>query len=269
MRVFLSWSGARSRLLAEALRAWIPKVLQSVRPWMSDEDIAAGTRWAPEIASMLGASSFGLICVTPENQSSPWLMFETGALSKTLDDTYVCPLLLGLSPGELVGPLVQFQAVEIDEGGIGRVIHTMNDALRELALPRADLDETLAMWWPRLAERLAALPQHPTVVATRTLGDQMDELIQLSREQHRRELTRLDATVDRDRRLDAMLTWFDNTGLSPMEIDEHMRRQKEAAQSVEFRDLPSLESSPAASNNLGTGGHGSRSSGGESSQSEA
>jgi len=42
MQIFISWSGDRSCLIAEAIRGWLPKVVQSVKPWMSDQDIAAG-----------------------------------------------------------------------------------------------------------------------------------------------------------------------------------------------------------------------------------
>jgi hypothetical protein len=49
---------------------------------MSKEDIEAGQRWSVEIESHLDASAIGIICVTPENQSEPWLNFEAGAISK-------------------------------------------------------------------------------------------------------------------------------------------------------------------------------------------
>lgn len=42
MKVFLSGSGEKSKAAAEAFRRWLPCVLQSVRPWMSDRDIGAG-----------------------------------------------------------------------------------------------------------------------------------------------------------------------------------------------------------------------------------
>lgn len=110
MKVFISWSGARSKNVAEILRSWVPKVLQAVRPWMSDEDISTGTRWSAEIASELEISKAGIVCITPENQHNPWLMFEAGALSKTLTETFVCPYLFDLSPSQLSGPISQFQA---------------------------------------------------------------------------------------------------------------------------------------------------------------
>src|ERR1700731_3125213 len=101
MKIFLSWSGARSKFLAEALRGWLPRVIQSVKPWMSDKDISAGSRWLSEVASELSESKLGIICVTPENQNNPWLLFEAGALSKTLEQTHVCPFLFELTPSQL------------------------------------------------------------------------------------------------------------------------------------------------------------------------
>ena len=89
MRVFISWSGTKSRLLAEALRDWIPYVLPSAEPWMSATDIVPGARWSIEIASQLDTANVGIICLTPENIDAPWIMFEAGALSKTLSRALV------------------------------------------------------------------------------------------------------------------------------------------------------------------------------------
>ena len=101
MNIFISWSGDRSRLIAEAIRVWLPKVMQSVKPWMSDQDISAGARWLTEVSSTLNTTSVGLICVTPENQHNPWLLFEAGALSKTIEQTCVCPIVFEMTPGQL------------------------------------------------------------------------------------------------------------------------------------------------------------------------
>lgn len=107
MRVFLSWSGERSRIVADALRHWIPDVIQSVELWMSGSDIEAGARWNERIQHQLSESRFGILCVTPENIPSPWLLFEAGALAKTIEDTFVCPYLIDLEPSDLPrGPSV-------------------------------------------------------------------------------------------------------------------------------------------------------------------
>src|ERR1041384_999278 len=102
MRVFLSWSGPRSKYVASALRNWLPRVIQAVEPWMSDHDIASGSRWSDEIDVILEECKVGIICLTPENQNNAWLMFESGAVSKTLSDTFVIPFLYGLTPREIV-----------------------------------------------------------------------------------------------------------------------------------------------------------------------
>lgn len=72
---------------------------------MSAEDISAGMRWSPTIAGELAAADFGIIVVTRENVAAPWLQFEAGALSTTFTNTFVCPYLVLLTPGEVKGPL--------------------------------------------------------------------------------------------------------------------------------------------------------------------
>ena len=83
MKVFISWSGERSRSIAEALREWLPDVIQAVKPWLSAEDIDKGARWSSDLAHELEDAHVGVICLTPENLEEPWIHFEAGALSKT------------------------------------------------------------------------------------------------------------------------------------------------------------------------------------------
>lgn len=108
-KVFISWSGERSRELAQALHGWIPLVLHNVEPWLSEADIEAGERWAEVVAKELSDSNFGVICVTRENVASPWILFEAGALAKTMQGSRVIPLLLDLEFTDITGPLAQFR----------------------------------------------------------------------------------------------------------------------------------------------------------------
>src|SRR6267154_4034636 len=84
--VFISWSGKRSLGVAKKLRNWPPTVVQAARPWMSDTDIEKGTRGLNEIANALNGIKVGIVCLTPENLNEPWLLFEAGALSKTITE---------------------------------------------------------------------------------------------------------------------------------------------------------------------------------------
>jgi hypothetical protein len=73
MKVFISWSGDKSRNVAVALRDWLPSVINGIQPFVSSKDIHAGTRWQQEIADQLDTTNFGVVCVTKENQLSPCL----------------------------------------------------------------------------------------------------------------------------------------------------------------------------------------------------
>ena len=44
MKVFLCWSGTRSKGIANALHEWLPRVIQALDPWIS-VDIDKGARW--------------------------------------------------------------------------------------------------------------------------------------------------------------------------------------------------------------------------------
>jgi|GEM_PF-4121758 len=67
MKIFISWSGKLSQNLGNALKEWIPDVLQAVQCYFTPEDIQKGDRWSSEIAKELEESMFGIFCVTPEN----------------------------------------------------------------------------------------------------------------------------------------------------------------------------------------------------------
>src|SRR4051812_45766873 len=122
MRVFISWSGDRSRALALQLHDWLKAVVQLSDPWMSERDIDAGQRWNEEVSLRLRDTHFGIICLTPNNLNAPWLLFESGALAKALDSARVVPILLGLKKADLTFPLAQFQAQSADrEGQLQRV----------------------------------------------------------------------------------------------------------------------------------------------------
>jgi hypothetical protein len=153
MNIFLSWSGERSRLIAEALRGWLPLVIQAVKPWMSASDIDKGTRWSSDIANQLEATSFGIICLTPENLEAPWILFEAGALSKTIDGTFVCPYLFEVDPADVVGPLTQFQGTRANKEDTKNLLKTINSVLKD-CIPENQLERAFEMWWPDLEEKL-------------------------------------------------------------------------------------------------------------------
>jgi len=160
MKVFISWSGDRSNKIAEILKDWLKKVLQSVEPFVSSQDIPKGARWSSDIAKALEDSNFGIFCVTKDNFQEPWLIFEAGALSKTLDGTYVVPLLFDLKPSDLSdSPLLQFQAMlSFSKKEIKKLVTDLNNAHPIPTLEIGDLDDVVDTWYPKLEEALAKIP---------------------------------------------------------------------------------------------------------------
>ena len=177
MKVFISWSGTRSKALANALREWLPLVLQCVELFISDKDIAAGERWAQAIAGELEAANFGIICITPENLNSEWVLFESGALSKSMLDGKVIPLLLGLELSDLSGPLSQFQAQKVSEAGFMEVVKAINKVAEKPASQQI-VDQLVPSLWPKLNETLKKIPDKaPTEKHKRQTHEVLEELV--------------------------------------------------------------------------------------------
>lgn len=183
-KIFISWSGELSKALAEVVRDWIPKVLQSVKPYFTPDDIEKGSRWAKEISGELATSQLGIICLTQDNQHSPWILFEAGALSKNLEDSKVCPILFNFDTTELKGPLASFQATKFTKEDIKKLLESINNSCNESKLEEKSLEETFEMWWPQLEgkiKEILAQAKSTTKVQKRPDRDILEEILELTR----------------------------------------------------------------------------------------
>jgi hypothetical protein len=156
--------------------------VNAFKPWLSSADIDKGSRWSSEIAGKLETSKAGIICLTPSNLTAPWILFEAGALSKTLQHTYVCTLLDGLEPRDVTGPLAQFQATTATRASVLALLKTLNGALGESAMSEAHIEETFAVWWTKLASEIENLPPDgATKRPHRTEREMLEELVDTMR----------------------------------------------------------------------------------------
>ena len=146
-----------SKRFAQVLREWLPLTIQAVEPYMSAEDTEKGSRWSGEIAAGLDASDFGIICMTPENLDAPWIHFEAGALSKSVDRARVSPVLFGLMPSQITGPLVQFQATEFVRDDILKLLRGISRSCGELQLDDIRLALVFDAMWPQLEAQVEKL----------------------------------------------------------------------------------------------------------------
>lgn len=190
MKVFLSWSGTKSHKVALVFRDWLPSVIQEITPYVSSEDIDKGARWSTDIAKELEDSTFGMLCVTKENISAPWLTFEAGALSKTMEKSFVSPFLFDIKRSEVDGPILQFQSTIFEREDIQKLVRTLNKACGENGLSEERLGKAFEVWYPTLESELKAIKGQADETTEADNGNHVDvsdnqkileEILELSR----------------------------------------------------------------------------------------
>ena len=128
MQVFLSWSGAESKRAADAVGPWLERVCPGLQVWMSAHDIQAGTPWGTALHEQLKRTDFGVLCLTPENLTAPWVLYEAGALAMSSKVGCVVPFLLDVGPEKLPAPLAQFQSVPATKEGTWKLLWSIKNA---------------------------------------------------------------------------------------------------------------------------------------------
>ncbi|MCM0752020.1 hypothetical protein DEA98_14220 [Brucella pseudogrignonensis] len=196
MRIFASWSGEESKQIAELLKSWIPCVLQDADVYVSSQDIGKGERWLSSVTSNLSEIDFGIIVVTKSNMNAPWILFEAGALSKSVKG-FVVPLLCGVETFEAAtSPLTQFQYVRAVRHEMKDLIVQTNSVCpKPLDLKR--VDAAFDKWWPDFEKAFAEIKLPDTKQAKKetdasrlsniedALGEVMLELRRMRRTQER------------------------------------------------------------------------------------
>lgn len=244
MEVFISWSGKRSRAMAETLRDWLPTVIQALQPWISP-DIGKGQRWGGELATQLENARAGILCLTSENLMEPWLLFEGGAISK-MKESRTCTFLLDLKPTDVEPPLGQFQATVFEKGDVHKLVRDLNADLEktgERPLKDNVLNNGFELCWPQLEGALQAIQKQGPGAAAPGRGDsdKLDEALGLLRGMSRR-FAEQDASDANKQIVDALLAqrrdmspsvslanlsrvFFDNSGTTgtPLPLKESTR----------------------------------------------
>lgn len=184
MKIFISWSGHRSKAVAEILSDWIKCVLQASDPWISTRDIDRGALWYTEISEKLKDISVGIICLTSENKNNPWILFETGALAKGLKSSRVCTFLIDLQPQDIKDPLAQFNHTLPERDSVWSLIRTVNDCLNEKSLELNVLEKVFDTYWPQfISEFDKCLLENPLEeeIVPRSEQDILSEILKHTR----------------------------------------------------------------------------------------
>jgi len=181
MRVFVSWSGQKSRFIASAFKEWLPDLVQSVDVFMSQHDIEAGSRWGNELGVQLQDCNFGIICITPENIGAPWLLYEAGSLGKSIEQSRVIPFRIGIAAADVPYPLAQFQNVNADKDGTLKLLQSIN-AVNSQKLEPERLHRLFDKLWSDFESKIAEAENLiESAPQKRSERDLLEEILQITR----------------------------------------------------------------------------------------
>ncbi|MEL6440267.1 MAG: toll/interleukin-1 receptor domain-containing protein [Cyanobacteria bacterium J06621_8] len=127
MKIYISWSGERSKSVARILRQFISTAFQNVEIFFSVDDIVMGENWIEEASRRLTESDVGILCITSDNIDNPWISFEAGALYSR--GKVLIPVLLDLSSADLYTPLANFQSISLTRSGVQSILELLNNQL--------------------------------------------------------------------------------------------------------------------------------------------
>ena len=184
MKVFLSWSGERSKAVAELLNEWLCCVIQAARPWVSTRDLDRGSLWFSEINDQLKDTSVGIICLTQENRVRPWILFEAGALAKGLSTARLCTLLIDLEPKDVEDPLAQFNHTSPTEESMFNLVRTLNTALGVNGLDPRVLEQVFETYWPQFDKKFKDIVKNIKDISSakpRAKDDLLGEILENTR----------------------------------------------------------------------------------------
>ena len=141
MNIFLSWSGERSHLVAKAFKKCLPLIFNGLDIYLSSS-MNKGVPWAAALDEALEKADFAILCVTRENRSAPWMMYEAGVLSQTAGVKNVAPFLLNMGASELQSPVTRSQLTIFEQEDLEKLVLTINQLLTEsYHVPTDDLKE--------------------------------------------------------------------------------------------------------------------------------
>src|SRR6266568_748290 len=179
VRVFVSWSGPASKVVAETFRTWLPSVIQTLDVFVSSNDIEKGVRWRAEIDAQIAGSHFGIACLTPENVGAPAKAVGNGDPEPPLF-TY----LIGLRHADIRGPLAEFQHTVATKDDTRTLLHSLNKTVGRVTgreLPKETVDSLFDVFWPKLDEAIAKARGSAPPREVRSTDNILGELLDLVR----------------------------------------------------------------------------------------
>lgn len=174
MTVFISSSGKKSNVVALILHNWLEEMFDTIIEFVSSTDFETGSHWRDSLNEAMSSADCALLCVTRENVNSPWLVYEAGALNENVET--LIPVLFGVSPLRLRGPLRMFQPVPFDFDDMRALTAQLNQLCGEDRLPAQELERRFQARYP-VAEALIEEKLSEDGPLTDNLDEKLDAIL--------------------------------------------------------------------------------------------
>jgi len=159
MNILSSWSGNQSRYISSLLKTWIPRIIQNVEIWHSEEDIKKGQAWFEKLREQLEKVDYGIVCLTKENLDSIWIHFEAGAIQKKVGKSAIFTLLYDIKHTDIEYPLAGFQHTNLtEEKDFKKFINSINNTQKN-SISNSTLDYTFNKVWEELKKEFSSIPK--------------------------------------------------------------------------------------------------------------
>lgn len=117
--IFISWSKSPSKEIAEQVKFLLEKIFPDpiISFFVSSSDkngIGPGDRFNKILDENLETSNYGILILTKNNFSQPWIMFEAGALSKDSQISKIVPVFFNREESSLEAPLKPFNHISFN-----------------------------------------------------------------------------------------------------------------------------------------------------------
>ena len=197
--IFISWSGSPSKEIAEHVKELLGAVFainRNIEFFLSSSEergIDKGDRFQKKIDENLFKSDFGILIMTKNNITRPWIMFEAGSLAKNVDISKVSPILFDIDEIEKESPLFAFQYAKFTENEFNSLFQSILKSCNgtdELKTEEKDsLTDSLKKKWKDFEGKINALlndPKYKVNELSHSLHKELssDKLVYLTREEH-------------------------------------------------------------------------------------
>jgi hypothetical protein len=160
MKAFISWSGSRELLIAQALQQWLSAVVPEITSFVSP-DLPKGQAWFAALARELRDARLGFMCLARPRVASEWQLVEAGAIWKAASSGGLFPLCFGIGGAELPEPLRAFQLTRFDETDFLRLAGAVATLAHPAPAATSVREQALAAAWPLFKQRVEDALQQP------------------------------------------------------------------------------------------------------------